>query len=463
VRSQVWSYLGSVPAGAATFSVTTADGSVTAGRAVITTGTADGMLTRADLATASGLNTTSGKVTLDSGADAGIGFVATGSSSAITSGVGATVVDVALTADGNSHGGIGHESPFTGSGVREVGFFGGMVTAGNSVGLMLAETDVLFTPARLGLEAGVAPGLALVIGADRMLLPSPRAGVVAGIALGLRLEVEGPRQVMLAGGPETSALTEGGVEGQVLTYHARRRPTWEAFTASSDRRVFTTSGSWSKPAGDFRSARITCIGGGGGGGSGRRGANGTNRMGGSGGGGGGVTIVDVPFAELAATYDVVVGAGGAGGAGTSTNGADGSPGTPGGASYVGAGADTAVVSAAGGRGGRGGVEGTIADFTPGGGGTLPGQWGGAGNNTGGLDAGSSIIEQAGSNANLRISLAGGGGGGGGGGGRASNDSEYGGGELVVLHELDRVVFGRRHQSPSPAAPPSGRPQSATRD
>lgn len=36
--------------------------------------------------------------------------------------------------------------------------------------------------------------------------------------------------------------------------------------------------------------------------------------------------------------------------------------------------------------------------------------GGAGNNTSGLDAGSSIIEQAGSNANLRISLAGGAGG-----------------------------------------------------
>lgn len=51
---------------------------------------------------------------------------------------------------------------------------GGFVTAGNSVGLMLAETDVLFTPARFGVEAGFAVGLSLVIGADRMLLPSPR-------------------------------------------------------------------------------------------------------------------------------------------------------------------------------------------------------------------------------------------------------------------------------------------------
>ena len=99
----------------------------------------------------------SGKVTLDSGADAGIGFVATGSNSAITAGLGATVVDVALAVDSNSRGGIGHESPFTGTGARAVGFFGGIVTAGNTVGLMLAETEVAFTPARLGAEVGVAP------------------------------------------------------------------------------------------------------------------------------------------------------------------------------------------------------------------------------------------------------------------------------------------------------------------
>ncbi len=61
-----------------------------------------------------------------------------------------------------------------------------------------------------------------------MLLPSPRFGLVAGVPPGLRFEVEGPRQVMLAGGPETTALTEGGAEGQVLTYHGRRKPTWEA-------------------------------------------------------------------------------------------------------------------------------------------------------------------------------------------------------------------------------------------
>lgn len=92
---------------------------------------------------------------------------------------------------------------------------------------------------------------------------------------------------------------------------------------------------------------------------------------------------------------------------------------------MGATADTAIAAAGGGRGGSGGIEGTIASFTPGGRGTLPGQWGGAGKNGTGLDAGSSIIEQAGSNSSLRISLAGGGGGG---GGRASNDNEYGGGD-----------------------------------
>ena len=146
---------------------------------------------------------------------------------AITAGVGPPVVDVALSVDSNSRGGIGHESPFTGTGARAVGFHGGIVTAGNSVGLMLAETEVVFTPARLGAEWPNRRGLrsSSVRAACCCRVPlRPRRGRAAGPAVRGR----GTRQVMLAGGPGTTALTEGGAEGQVLTYHGRRKPTWEA-------------------------------------------------------------------------------------------------------------------------------------------------------------------------------------------------------------------------------------------
>jgi hypothetical protein len=191
--------------------------------------------------------------------------------------------------------------------------------------------------------------------------------------------------------------------------------------------IFSSTGTWTKPSGNYTFAKIICIGGGGGGGSGRRGANGSKRVGGAGGGGGGVTVMDVPFSDMASSYTVTIGAGGAGGAGHSSNSTNGNGGSNGGDTWVGSSAAASICSAGGGLAGAGGQD-SERNTSRGGEGTYPGGAGGAGQDGGGNVAGSMYVAWGGGdNGSQTIGYAGGAGGGGGAGGVTTGDAENAGG------------------------------------
>jgi hypothetical protein len=167
--------------------------------------------------------------------------------------------------------------------------------------------------------------------------------------------------------------------------------------------VFTSSGTYTKPAGCSRVV-VIAIGGGGGGGSGRRGAAGVTRAGGSGGAGGGWAYDALPASVVGSTETVTVGAGGTGGAAPGSDNSNGAVGTSGGASTFGS-----LVRASGGANGRGG---TTTATTAAGSGAQGGGSGGTGTNGVGSTGDPGIT--------------GGAGGGGGGGVTSGNNHDAGG-------------------------------------
>tara|TARA_Y100000592_G_scaffold70092_1_gene109017 strand:+ start:1066 stop:2631 length:1566 start_codon:yes stop_codon:yes gene_type:complete len=121
----------------------------------------------------------------------------------------------------------------------------------------------------------------------------------------------------------TETLTNKTLTAPVITGLA-------STTVEVDEQIFTSNGTWTKPAG----AIITymyCIGGGGGGGSGGRGSS--FDSGGGGGAGGGVDLQMFISAALDSTCSVTVGSGGSGGAARTTN-TYGNYGAVGGNSFV---------------------------------------------------------------------------------------------------------------------------------
>lgn len=136
---------------------------------------------------------------------------------------------------------------------------------------------------------------------------------------------------------------------------------------TSDLQIFTSGGTWTKPAGS-KWTQVMCVGAGGGGGGGQGSGSSTFRTGGGGGGGGAVVTYVFPSSVLGATETVTIGAAGtAGTGGASTTG--GAGGTGGNSSFgsrltsYGGGGGTNATSAvicSGGSGGGSGGAGVVA-------------------------------------------------------------------------------------------------------
>jgi len=141
-----------------------------------------------------------------------------------------------------------------------------------------------------------------------------------------------------------------GTTGQVLSTNGSGALSWAAGGANGDYQQFTSSGTWTKPAG-ISTVYVEVVGGGGGGGSGARYATTSSRFGGGAGGTGVTMFKHLRASDITSTVSVTIGAGGGGGAAITADTTNGNNGSPGGDSSFGS-----YLVALGGGNGTGGTN-----------------------------------------------------------------------------------------------------------
>lgn len=236
-----------------------------------------------------------------------------------------------------------------------------------STGLTGAGTGVLTA---LGINVGSAGAFITFNGA----LGTPSSGTLTN-ATGLPLSTGVTGQLPLANGGTAANLADPGADRLMFWDESANAVTWltagagltiadTTITASGSATLneYSSSGTWTKPAG-ATFVMVELWGGGGGGGSGRRRAVGTARLGGTGGGGGAYKYFLFKASDLGATENVTIGAGGTGGAAVTVNDTNGNDGAAGGnttfgshlTAYGGSAGTGGTTTAAGGGAGGGGM------------------------------------------------------------------------------------------------------------
>lgn len=283
----------------------------------------------------------------------------------------------------------------------------GDVNAGSTVSTGIVPGRLAFKVRQDG--ASGTPSDRLVIAADGTSQFTGRVGIntAADATVGLKLDSTGVK--FNDGSIQTTAATGGGT--------------------ATDVQVFTSSGTWTKPAGAV-SVNIQLFGAGGGGSSGQKNNNTTiARVGGGGGCGGSYLNASIRALDLGATESVSIGLGGSGGAGQTTNGGSQIAGTAGGNTTFGS-----LIALGGVAGQANGTAGT----------------GGLQANPGGSASGTGSTGAAGTPSLVTVLAAYGGAGGAGGGGLTSTSVTSAGGAGGRSHALNLAGGAAGAQSNGPA-------------
>lgn len=164
-------------------------------------------------------------INLNSGMVDGLGFICGTAGVEMTSGGGQTVLY-----DNDFFGPYHMEGSYeaiTGSGSMSQSAGGNDVAA---AAVLMGGNDSLYVlSTRIEVEVGLVSGFSMDAPADVVIQPA-RIEIEVGLNTGFAMVSTGPRQVMLVPidqPEETTSVTEGGTEGQVLTFHEAEQPTWE--------------------------------------------------------------------------------------------------------------------------------------------------------------------------------------------------------------------------------------------